>query len=340
MGAGVDCMAVGARTRLCGVCAPATRSSQQREFDPYRIRRGTGLADRAPVPRRHSWRHGGAYPFGRMAFPSTDRNGRRAPTGPGWRRAVDTFLADLQRNQIPCSTMHSHFSAMTIGQPGRPIRRETLRWLSTGAQRRGGGSAARTCRYHGPMPVEEPDAQVASDATSPQPSPTPQPGWVAPAALALAVIAVAVAIGGALWASTRTPDAPAVTAQQPDGTAQQPDGTALQPDAAKARACAAFDMVRKAVSVQTNINLGPDAVAKVAVAANARLATLGGSQYLLSRLDPATPADLADAARSFANNLQDVAMLQLVGTPNTDAEVAALMSEAQTASQNIATICK
>ena len=235
-------MAVGARTRLCGVCAPAICSSQQREFDPYRIRRGAGRADRAPVPRRHSWRHGGAYPFGRMAFPSTDRNGRRAPTGPGWRRAVDTFLADLQRNQIPCSAMHSHFSAMTIGQPGRPIRRETVRWLSTGAQRRGGGSAARTCRYHGPMTVEEPDAPVASDATSSQPSPTPQPGWVAPAALALAVIAIAVAIGGALWASTRTPDAPAVTAQQPDGTAQQPDGTALQPDAAKARACAAFDM--------------------------------------------------------------------------------------------------
>ena len=222
---------------------------------------------------------------------------------------------------------------MTIGQPGRPIRREALRWLSTGAQQRAGGSAARMCRYHGPMTVEEPDAPVASDATSSQPSPTPQRGWVAPAALALAVIAVAVAIGGALWASTRTPNAPAVTAQQPDGTA-------LQPDAAKARACAAFDMVRKAVSVQTNINLGPDAVAKVAVAANARLATLGGGQYLLSRLDPATPADLADAARLFANKLQDLAMHQLVGTPNTDAEMAPLLSEAQTASQNMATICK
>ena len=189
------------------------------------------------------------------------------------------------------------------------------------------------------MPVEKPDAPVASDATSSQPNPSTRPGWVAPAALALAVIAVAVAIG-ALWTSTRTPDAPAVTAQQPDGTAQQPDGTAMQPDAAKARACAAFDMVRRAVSVQTNINLGPDAVAKVAVAANARLATLGGSQFLLSRLDPATPADLADAARSFANNLQDVAMLQLAGTPNTDAAVAPLLSEAQKASENIATICK
>ena len=127
------------------------------------------------------------------------------------------------------------------------------------------------------MTVEEPDAQVASEPTTSQPNPPAQPGWVAPAALALAVIAIAVAIGGALWASTRTPDAPAVTAQQPDGTAQQPDGTALQPDAAKARACAAFDMVRKAVSVQTNINLGPDAVAKVAVAANARLAHLAAA---------------------------------------------------------------
>jgi hypothetical protein len=49
---------------------------------------------------------------------------------------------------------------------------------------------------------------------------------------------------------------------------------------------------------------------------------------------------LADAARLFANKLQDLAMHQLVGTPNTDAELATLLSDAQAASQNIATICK
>jgi len=139
------------------------------------------------------------------------------------------------------------------------------------------------------------------------------------------VIAV-IAVGVAIWTLVRAPGEPAVTAQQSDD--------------AKARVCAAFDSVRKAVSVQTNVDLGPDVVAKEAVAANARVATLGGSQYLLSRLDPAAPADLADAVRSFANNLQDVGMAQLVGVPNTDPTMAARLSEAQAASVQIATLCK
>lgn len=183
------------------------------------------------------------------------------------------------------------------------------------------------------MPDEVPDLQVDSDRTSSQPNPRPRsrraqtvspspPRWVAPAALVIAVIAVGVAI----WTLVRAPGEPAVTAQQSDD--------------AKARVCAAFDSVRKAVSVQTNVDLGPDVVAKEAVAANARVATLGGSQYLLSRLDPAAPADLADAVRSFANNLQDVGMAQLVGVPNTDPTMAARLSEAQAASVQIATLCK
>jgi hypothetical protein len=98
--------------------------------------------------------------------------------------------------------------------------------------------------------------------------------------------------------------------------------------------------VRKAVSLQTNADLGPDPVAKEAVAANARLATLGGGEYLLSRLDPATPPELPGAVRSFANNLQDIGMNQLVGVPNTDPALAARLSEAQKASTQIAELCK
>ena len=166
--------------------------------------------------------------------------------------------------------------------------------------------------------------------TSSQPaSPTPS-RWVAPAALLIAVIAIGVAI----WALVRTPGEAAVNAQQ------APAGNAQGSDDAKARVCVAFDTVRKAVSLQTNADLGPDPVAKEAVAANARLATLGGGEYLLSRLDPATPPELADPVRSFANNLQDIGMNQLVGMPNTDPAVAARLSEAQAASQQIADMCK
>jgi len=71
------------------------------------------------------------------------------------------------------------------------------------------------------------------------------------------------------------------------------------------------------------------------VAANARPATLGGGEYLLSRLDPATPPELADAVRSFANNRHDIGMNQLVGVPNTDPTAAARLSEAQASSQQI-----
>jgi hypothetical protein len=186
------------------------------------------------------------------------------------------------------------------------------------------------CRYHRLMPDETPVKQVDRDMTSSQPaSPTPS-RWVAPAALLIAVIAIGVAI----WALVRTPGEAVVNAQQ------APAGNAQGSDDAKARVCVAFDTVRKAVSLQTNADLGPDPVAKEAVAANARLATLGGGEYLLSRLDPATPPEVADPVRSFANNLQDIGMNQLVGMPNTDPAVADRLSEAQAASQQIADMCK
>ena len=152
--------------------------------------------------------------------------------------------------------------------------------------------------------------------------------WVAPAALVLAVIAIGVAI----WALVRSPSEPARSPGELAVNAQQPDD-------AKVGVCAAFDIVRRAVSMQTNVDLGPDPVAREAVAANARLATLGGGEYLLSRLDPAAPPELADAVRSFANNLQDIGMNQLVGVPNADPTMAARLSEAQASSQQIAAMC-
>ena len=184
-------------------------------------------------------------------------------------------------------------------------------------------------RYDRPMPDEKPKTEANRDMTSSRQAMRPPSAWVAPAALTIAMIA----IGLAIWALVRTPGEPADNAQQPADNAQQSDD-------AKAGVCVAFDTVRKAVSMQTNADLGPDPVAKEAVAANARLATLGGGEYLLSRLDPATPPELADAVRSFANNLQDIGMNQLVGVPNADPTLAARMSEAQAASQQIADMCK
>lgn len=71
--------------------------------------------------------------------------------------------------------------------------------------------------------------------------------WVAPAALVIAVIAIGVAI----WALVRSPDEPAPSPGDPAVNAQQSDD-------AKGRVCAAFDIVRRAVSMQTNIDMGPE----------------------------------------------------------------------------------
>jgi hypothetical protein len=169
------------------------------------------------------------------------------------------------------------------------------------------------------------DRAVSSSQQSP---PTPS------RSVATAVMVVAlIAIGVAIWALVKSPAEPAANTTQPAVTAQQSD-------AAKGRVCSAFDIVRKAVSMQTNVDLGPDAVAREAVAANARLATLGGGAYLLSRLDPATPADLTAAVRGFANDIQDIGMNQLVGVPNTDPKVATMLSSAQEGSDRVAQMCK
>jgi len=147
-------------------------------------------------------------------------------------------------------------------------------------------------------------------------------GWIAPVALVIAVIAVVLAAVG-LVRSSSSGDASGVSAEQ-----------------AKTEVCGAFDMVRNAVSLQTNANLGKDRVATQAVAANARLATLGGGQFLLSRLNDAVPTELADEVRSFANNLQYIGMGQLAGAPAEDPAQTARLNDAQASAERIAELCK
>jgi hypothetical protein len=106
------------------------------------------------------------------------------------------------------------------------------------------------------------------------------------------------------------------------------------------RVCTAFNAVSQAVTGQTHNDLGPDPVAQAAVAGNARLALLGGGQYLLSRLDSATPSELADPVRSFANDLQDIGIYALAGVPNTDAVQAGRLTQADLTRKQIVDLCK
>lgn len=173
-----------------------------------------------------------------------------------------------------------------------------------------------------------PEAGPTPPGAPPIPSGAKPSGWIAPAALALAFIAVALAA----WSLLRP-------APEPDSSAP-PAPSAQQQASAKTGTCKAFAMVSQAVVLQTHADLGPDPVAKEAVAANARLAMFGGGTYLLAHIDLATPDDLAAAAKSFASGLQDIAVYALAGVPNIDATQTARLRDAESASDRVAQLCK
>jgi hypothetical protein len=112
---------------------------------------------------------------------------------------------------------------------------------------------------------------------------------------------------------------------------------------AKVSVCKAMDLVRKGVSLNTNLQpaggLG-DVTGSLAAAANARVALYGGGQYLLAKLDPATPTDLGDAVRKFANTLMDIGAAATSGAQNSDPDQAARLRDADTANTTIAELCK
>lgn len=174
--------------------------------------------------------------------------------------------------------------------------------------------------------TEEVKAQPEPESRRPaqQPRSSGLSPWLAPAALLIALVAV----GLAAWALTS-----ALSTAKSTATAQLPGDP-------KMRVCTAFDTVTKAVTLQTHNDLGNDPVAQNAVAGNARLALLGGGQYLMGRLDSATPSQLADAVRSFAQDLEDIGVNALAGVPNRDPAQAARLSQGDLGRQQIVNLCK
>ena len=142
----------------------------------------------------------------------------------------------------------------------------------------------------------------------------------------LSLIVALTAIGVAAWAL--------VMAWPQDDETEQPSAES------KVKVCAAVDTVGKAVQLQTHADLGPDPIAQTAVAGNARLALIGGGESLLSRLDDQTPPELADAVRSFANNLDDIGMNALAGVTNEDPQQAARLPAGEAGRNKIADLCK
>ena len=141
-----------------------------------------------------------------------------------------------------------------------------------------------------------------------------------------------VAAGLAIWALLKEPS---------DTKAQVFTGTST--DDPKGSICEVFTVVRNGVQINTNLKApgGPeDVTGSMAAAANARLALYDGGQYLLARLQPDTPQDLADAVRKFANNLMDIGARSTTGIPNSEPAQAARLKEADSANTTITNLCK
>jgi hypothetical protein len=85
---------------------------------------------------------------------------------------------------------------------------------------------------------------------------------------------------------------------------------------AKGNVCAAYEASHKAVVINTHMqSRNPnDAVADLSVATNARLSLIGGGAYLRERLaaNTAAPSDLANAAYSFANTIEQLGVNYLI----------------------------
>lgn len=153
------------------------------------------------------------------------------------------------------------------------------------------------------------------------------------AALALAIAAVALSAWSALRPTTAetsaSPDAPVFE----DSARQE----------SRQNVCDGFATVRRGVSLNTNAGApgGPgDAAGGLAVAANARLALLGGGLYLQSRIDPATPPELSEAAHAFADELLDIGVASIAGVPTTDSVQTQRLRSAEELSNNIARLCE
>ena len=172
--------------------------------------------------------------------------------------------------------------------------------------------------------------------SSPQAPPSHHAEGLPRRAGVLAVIAVILsvaALGLSAW-----------TAFQPSAKSSAESAyTDSQRNDAKTVVCAAANVVRKGISLNTNLQAPGgegDVTGSLAVAANARLSLSDGGQYLIARLDPATPTAVADAVRKFANTLLDIGAASTAGSPNTDPDQAARLRSADAENSAVAELCK
>jgi hypothetical protein len=146
----------------------------------------------------------------------------------------------------------------------------------------------------------------------------------------ISLVVAAAALGVAGWALYRSDHAEA-------------DYSSEQIADAKVKACDAVDVVRRGVSLNTNLMPagGPaDITGAQAVAANARVSLYDGGLYLMARLDPAIPKPLAEKVREFADSLMDIGANATAGTTNDDPAQAERLKAADSTSAALTELCK
>lgn len=77
----------------------------------------------------------------------------------------------------------------------------------------------------------------------------------------------------------------------------------------------------------------------LAVAANARVSLMGGGQYLLASVQPATPADIAEAVRQFGMKLMQFGAAATAGAPDDDPGQQALKRDLDALNSTLDGLC-
>jgi hypothetical protein len=155
------------------------------------------------------------------------------------------------------------------------------------------------------------------------------------AALAIAVVATGVAIAG--WFRPSPPPPPPAHPSTPTYSEQQISD-------AKARACAALDVVQKGVGMHAGTGpeaqLSNDPATAEAQSANARLAIVAGGWYLRDHLEAATPQPLADEVRHVSGVLLDLGENYLAGLRNEDPKTSDLVKDGNSSFDRALGLCK
>lgn len=186
--------------------------------------------------------------------------------------------------------------------------------------------------------MERYDPRV-SNVPPPQPSAWPsappptrgQPSrWLGLVSLGIALLAIGVALGAWLRPLPKNEPPPAATY------------TSQQVADAKAKVCAAYAKVHRALVLSADRSGDSDPTAALAIATSGRQVLDAGSRYLLTKLSdlPATPPELGTAIRKLAASYQELTIGYLDGLTNSDMEMKSPLQASDDSTAAIERLCK